>query len=107
MAEEEDKPKENPPTPPGLERCQQRGAKGETAFVTFIVFSYGLCGDRQGWRWVIKHEPSVGYVPLPGLRSLVRMFLFSLRQSGGGAAYVSPLVKISFETMCLVIIFSF
>ena len=105
MAEEEDKPKENPPTPPGLERCQQRGAKGETAFVTFIVFSYGLCGDRQGWRCGIKHKPYLGSVPGPGLRSLVSVISFSLRWSNDGAASVSPLVKISFETLFLVIIF--
>ena len=41
MAEEEDEP-EKSANPPGFRRCQQRGAKGETSVVLFIVLAVGL-----------------------------------------------------------------
>ena len=80
--------------PPGLGRYQQRGDKLETAVILFIVFSVGLCVDGQGWRWGVKYNPCIGSVPVPGLRSLMSVFSFSHRHSGGGSASVSPLVKI-------------
>ena len=55
--------------------------------------------------WGIKNKPYLSSITGPGLPSLVRGIYFSLRQSSAGAASISPLVNISFETLCLVIIF--
>ena len=92
--------------PPRLGRCQQRGTKVETAVILFIVFAVGLCGKRQGWWWGIKHKLSPGSIPGPGLCSIVSIFSFYLRRSSDIYAPISPIVDISFETLCLVIIFS-
>ena len=72
----------------------------------FIIFTVGICAERKIQRWGVKHEHSLSSASGPVLCYLVRVFTFSLRNIGGGAASLSPLVNISFETLCLVIIFS-
>ena len=105
MTEEEDEPKENVPPPQTWEVTKVRRHRRNCRH-TFYCFSVGLCGNRQGWQCGVKHEPSLGSVPGPYLRSLVSIISFYLRHRGSGSASVSPLVDILFETMCLVIIFS-
>ena len=78
MAEEKEDPNENPPTPLELGRYQQCGDKVETAVILFIVFAVGICLNRQGLRWGIKHGLYICFVPGPCLCSLVRsIFLLS------------------------------
>ena len=90
---------------PGPGRCQLCGAKVETTVIIFIVWCWYL--------WV-RVRTTVGrktrilswFFPLIWSSFPCGNFPFSLRRSVSGAASVSPLFDISFETLCLVIIFS-
>ena len=106
MTEEEDYPKENPPTLPDLGGAKNAAPKKKPPSSFLIFFAFGLCGDTQFRQWGVKHEPTLGSVPGYGLCSIVSVSLFYLIWSNGGSVSISPLLYISFETLCFVFIFS-